>query len=129
MAKTAIKLSEEFVEIAREEGRLMHRSIAAQVEYWASIGRELEVRGALGPAGVRRLLHGQGSIQNLGEADDAFYVSMLAEKLEAIDGSDERPLNDLRAGGHPIASVDKKGKVVVKGAARRSAKARKAESR
>ncbi|HKX46613.1 MAG TPA: hypothetical protein VJP77_07910 [Planctomycetota bacterium] len=67
----AIKLSDEFVEIARDEGRIMHRSIGAQVEYWARLGREIEASGVLGVEGVRRLLSGQGSVQDLGEADDA----------------------------------------------------------
>ena len=113
MAKRAIKISEEFVEIASKEGQLMHRSASAQLEYWAKIGREVEARGALGPSGIRSLLSGHGSVQDLSEADDVLYVSTLAEKLEALDGSDERPLNDLRAGGYPIASADEQGKVVV----------------
>ena len=113
VSKTAIKLSTEFVEIAREEGRLMHRSIAAQVEYWATIGRALEAHGALGPSGVRKLLRGQGSVQGMSTADEALYLNMLSEELEAIDGSDQRLLDDLRSGGYPIASTDEHGKLVV----------------
>ena len=104
MPKT-IKLSEEFVEIARGEGRVMHRSIGAQVEFWAKLGRQVEALGALGPAHVRKLLGGSGTVQDLSEIDGALYTRLLARKLESID--------DLRAGGHPIATADAKGNVVI----------------
>jgi hypothetical protein len=67
----------------------------------------------LGPAGVRRLLEGQGSVQNLTEADLALYLDLLDEKFQSIDGSDTRILDDLRAGGHPIAASDGRGGVVI----------------
>ena len=109
----AIKLSDEFVEIARDEGRIMHRSIGAQVEYWARIGRQVEASGALGVEGVRRLLSGQGSVQDLREADDALYTRELIGELQSLDGSDQRLLDDLRAGGHPIVSADEQGELVI----------------
>ena len=114
MAK-AVKLSEDFVEIARSEGQVMCRSISAQVEYWARLGRLVEASGALGFAGVRRLLAGSGNVQELGEGDDALYVGLLAGKLEALDGSDTRLLDDLEAGGHSIVAENDEGEVVAKG--------------
>lgn len=113
MAGKAIKLSEELVEIAREESTVMRRSVSAQVEYWARLGREVEAAGALGPARVRELLGGKGSVQDLDEADDALYLDALTRKLEALDGSDTRLLDALRAAGYSIASVDEQGRVVV----------------
>lgn len=119
MAK-AVKLSEELIAVARREAKVMYRSIGAQVEYWAKIGREVEASGALGPAGVRKLLHGAGSVQDLSEVNDALYVNLLGQELESLDGSDKRLLDDLRAGGHPIAAMDERGKLVVeKGRPRR----------
>ena len=112
MAK-AVKLSEELIAVARREAKVMYRSIGAQVEYWAKIGREVEASGALGPAGVRKLLHGAGSVQDLSEVNDALYVNLLGQELESLDGSDKRLLDDLRAGGHPIAAMDERGKLVV----------------
>lgn len=67
----------------------------------------------LGPAGVRRLLEGQGSVQDLTEADLPLYLELLDEKLQFIDGSDTRILEELRAGGHPIAASDGHGGVVI----------------
>lgn len=112
MPKT-VKLSEELVAIAREEGRVMRRSIGSQIEYWALIGREVEASGTLGPAGIRKLLDGVGSVQRLTERDTQLYLDLLERKLQGIDGSDTRLLDDLRAGGHPIASLDSDGKVVI----------------
>jgi len=113
----AVKLSEELIAVARREAKVMYRSIGAQVEYWAKIGREVEASGALGPAGVRKLLHGAGSVQDLSEVNDAVYVNLLGQELESLDGSDKRLLDDLRAGGHPIAAMDERGKLVVEKAA------------
>jgi len=36
-APKTIKISEEFVELARREGQIMHRSTGGQVEYWARL--------------------------------------------------------------------------------------------
>ena len=108
-----VKISEAFLEIARAEGRVMHRAIGAQVEYWAKIGRVIESSGVFGPVAVRKLLEGSGSVQDLSEADDALYTDLLTRRLEALDGSDTRLLDDLKSGGHPIASENDQGEVVV----------------
>ena len=113
MAGKAIKLSEELVESAREESAVMRRSVSAQVEYWARIGRRVEATGALGPEGVRRLLAGRGSVQDLAGADDALYLEGLTEELESLDGSDTRLLDALRAAGYTVASVDDDGRLVI----------------
>lgn len=73
----------------------------------------LESQRPLGPAGIRRLLEGQGSVQDLTEADLPLYCELLDEKLQSVDGSDTRILDDLRAGGHPIAASDGHGGVVI----------------
>jgi hypothetical protein len=38
----AVKLSDDLVLDARVVGKLVHRSIAAQVEYWAGLGKAIE---------------------------------------------------------------------------------------
>lgn len=37
-----VKLSDDLIEAAREAAPLAHRSLAAQVEHWASLGRAIE---------------------------------------------------------------------------------------
>jgi hypothetical protein len=110
MART-IKITEELVEIASEEGRVMRRSIGAQVEYWARLGRRIEASGAITSADVRRLLGASGSVQDLDEPGDEAYLGALTAKLESLDGSDARLLDDLRAGGHAVAFEDASGRV------------------
>ena len=113
MASKAIKISEELLHIARTESKIMCRSAGAQVEYWARLGREVESTGALGPAGVRELLSGRGSIQNLLGTDDGLYMNALTERLESLDGSDTRVLDELRKEGRTVASTDADGKLVL----------------
>lgn len=109
MASRSVKLSESFVELAESEGQVMRRSIGAQVEYWAEIGRVVEASGALGIEGVRRLLRGEGTVQQLSAADEPTYVAGLTRMLESLDGSDSRVVDALRAGGFSIASADDDG--------------------
>jgi hypothetical protein len=46
MAKS-IRISDDLYSMARLEAAVMHRSVAQQIEHWASIGQVLEVRGDL----------------------------------------------------------------------------------
>jgi hypothetical protein len=91
----------------------MHRSTGGQVEYWARLGRQIEAMGLLDHERVRAILNGQGSVHDLNPREDAVYVNLLTRKLEALDGSDRRLLNDLKAGGHPVASASEQGEVVI----------------
>ena len=109
---SAIKLRDEFVELARREAKIMHRSIAGQVEHWAVLGRQCE--SLLGSDKVRMVLEGKGSVHDLTPLEDARYIEALGQRLEAIDGSDQRLLQELEQGGHPIAGEDEHGKLVVK---------------
>lgn len=113
MGSRSVKLTESFVEIAESEGQVMRRTIGAQIEYWAEIGREVEASGALGIDGVRRLLAGQGSVQDISDHDEASYLDELTQKLESIDGSSTRVVDSLRTRGFSIASADDRGEVSV----------------
>ena len=112
-APKTIKISEELVSLARREGGIMRRSTGGQVEYWARLGRQIEAMGLLNHERVTAILNGQGSVHELNLSEDALYVDLLTQRLEALDGSDKRILTDLRAGGHPIAFEGKKGEVVI----------------
>lgn len=54
------------------------------------------------------------SIHELNALEDARYIELLTRELEALDGSDQRLLEDLARGGHPIAGEDQTGKIVVR---------------
>ncbi len=46
--RSAVKISERLMALAKQEARGTHRSITAQIEHWASIGRAVEVMLAYG---------------------------------------------------------------------------------
>ncbi len=110
---TAVKLSDEIVETARKEGRLMKRSIAGQVEYWTHLGRLVEASGLLDYESVRAVLDGQGSVQELTPMESDLYLELLGDEIESLDGSDTALLDELAVGGHPIAGEDERGRLVV----------------
>ncbi len=110
----AVKLSDEIIEVARSEAKLMNRSIGGQVEYWASLGRMIEASGALDFSQVRAVLAGGGSVQELTPAEDALYLELLTGELESLDGTDTAIILELEAGQHPIAGEDENGELVVR---------------
>ena len=117
---SAVKLSDEIVDIARKEASVIKRSIAGQVEYWAELGRRVEAAGVVDYVSVRAVLAGQGSVQNLTPAETKLYLDMLGGTVEALDGSDTRRIRRLQKAGHPIGGEDVKGKLVVKRGRKRS---------
>jgi hypothetical protein len=54
---TAVRLSKKIISAAREAGQLQTRSIAAQVEHWARLGRAIENAPRVEKALIDRLLH------------------------------------------------------------------------
>jgi hypothetical protein len=59
----SIRVSDVLFTEAEREARLMHRSIAAQVEHWAGLGRALESAGLTIDA-IRSALRGTGERQD-----------------------------------------------------------------
>ncbi len=109
---SAVKLSDEIVKDARREARLMKRSIAGQVEYWASLGRSIENSGLFSVEQVRAVLNGEGSVQHLTPAEGALYLELLSQKLESLDGTPTTGiLRELEEAGLPIAGEDDEGKL------------------
>lgn len=56
---TAVRLSRELIETARETGALQSRSIAGQIEHWARLGRAIEAAPAIEKALLDSLLLGE----------------------------------------------------------------------
>jgi hypothetical protein len=111
---SAVKLSDEMVALARREARLMKRSIAGQVEYWASLGRAIEAAGLLDAARVRAVLEGEGSVHGLDPEQTRLYLELLGDAAEQLDGSDTRRIRAHERAGHPVAGEDETGKLVVR---------------
>jgi hypothetical protein len=70
----SVKLSSAFVDEVRQEASLLHRSVGAQLEYWARLGRAVENTPGFGVDRVRRALDGRLTLEALSiEAQDAVF--------------------------------------------------------
>jgi hypothetical protein len=84
MAKQAsVKLSSDFLEEARREAGVVHRSVGAQVEYWARLGRALENAPGFGMDRVRQALHGGLRLEDLQRAEQDAVFDYLSAELDA----------------------------------------------
>lgn len=73
----SIKLSTAFVDEARKEAEVLHRSVGAQVEHWAKLGRAYENAPGVGVNQVRAALAGGRKIEDMtAEERDAFYADL-----------------------------------------------------
>ena len=83
MAKQAtVKLSSEFLEEARREAGVVHRSVGAQIEYWARLGRALESAPGFGMDKVRQALHGGLRLDDLRAAEQDAVFDYLSAELD-----------------------------------------------
>jgi ParD-like antitoxin of type II ParDE toxin-antitoxin system len=71
----SIKLSTAFIDEARKEAEVLHRSVGAQVEHWAKLGRAFENAPGVGIDRVREALKGgRLKIEDLtAEEQDQFF--------------------------------------------------------
>ena len=65
----SIKLSADFVDDARAEAEIAHRSAGAQVEYWAKLGRAFENAPDFTVDRAREMLTGQKMLDGLSAAE------------------------------------------------------------
>lgn len=100
---SAIKLSAEFVELARGEGRVMGRSIAGQVEHWARLGRAVERAPGFAYARIHAALSAQTGIDELTPDEQGVALAELEEYLEQLPRDRDAPFfAKLRAAGAPV---------------------------
>ncbi|WP_374471097.1 hypothetical protein [Phenylobacterium sp.] len=71
----SVKLSADFLDEARREAEVFNRSLGAQVEHWARLGRMFEAAPGVGVDRVREALQGRLSFDAMNAAErDAFFV-------------------------------------------------------
>lgn len=104
----SIKLSGVFVEEARREAEVCHRSVSAQVEHWAQLGRAIENTPGFSLERVRQAIKGQLRFEALpsGPARDGF----LAELSSAFDNPDAETRNHFATLGMREGAVGSDGK-------------------
>ena len=102
MAKS-VRLSDELVNNASQEGRFLKRSAAGQIEYWAEIGKLVEQTGCFSLSRIRSFQEGHVSI------DDLTPDERIAASRSLFDQLAEAPnragvINELKNSEHPYYS-------------------------
>jgi hypothetical protein len=78
----SVKLSSDFVDEARQEASTLHRSVGAQVEYWAKLGRAIENAPGFNIHQAREALAG-GKLDGLSVAQQDLLLDRLGEDFDA----------------------------------------------
>jgi hypothetical protein len=68
-AALTVKMDRTFVRQAQREAAVLRRSVGAQLEYWARLGRAIENSPAFSREKVRKALEGTLTVDDLGEVD------------------------------------------------------------
>jgi len=86
----SVKLSGDLVDQARKEAQVVHRSVGAQVEYWARLGRAVENTPGFGIDKVRQALEGNLKLEDLSEAEQDAV-------MDAFGAEFDNPSTELKA--------------------------------
>lgn len=103
-----VKVSETLASYARDEAAAADRSLAAQIEHWAVLGRAAEkLLGHREVMALKRL--GGGAVASVGSPR-----ARIERALEALARSDDREaiVARVRAAGGPRFGVDERGQFV-----------------
>jgi hypothetical protein len=79
----SVKLSTEFLDDARREAEAFKRSVAAQVEHWARIGRAVENTPGVTAHRVRDALSGRAKFEHLTTVEQTAFLEELGGEWDA----------------------------------------------
>lgn len=82
-AHKTVKLDSSFVEKARQEADLFHRSVGGQIEYWARLGRAVEGSAFFSHDRIRAALAGEMTVEHLTAPERAAFFDRLGDALAA----------------------------------------------
>lgn len=100
-----VKLSDALISAARETAPLAHRSLAAQVEHWASLGRAIEGSLTAGQAAaLKQAVQGSAPVVS-GKAAAQSLADALGAALRPEWGAGVREA--LAQSPHPVYGTDK----------------------
>ena len=109
-ATTPVRLDREIDAAARDEARLMSRSVAEQISHWARLGRELERSPGVSLSQVQAVLRGQASYDALNVPEQAIvrtaWAEAIAERRAGLNLAEV-----FEAEGHTYAELDEKGEI------------------
>lgn len=104
MAKS-VRLSDELVNNASQEGRFLKRSAAGQIEYWAEIGKLVEQTGCFSLSRIRSFQEGHVSIDDLTPDERIAASRSLFDQLAEAPNR-EGVINELKSSEHPYYSAN-----------------------
>jgi hypothetical protein len=107
----SIKLSSAFVDEARKEAETLHRSVGAQVEHWARLGRAFENTPGFDIRKVRGVLEGQLKIEDLTVAEQDRFFEEWGEAFGKPDPKVEAYYAELGAREGAVG-MDESGHIV-----------------
>jgi hypothetical protein len=107
----SVKLSAPFVEEARREADTVHRSLGAQVEYWARLGRAYESAPGVGVGRVREALEGRLTFEELLADDPEKAVTELGAVFDD-PGPETRAYYATLGAREGAVGDDEKGRLV-----------------
>jgi len=81
----SVKLSTDLLNVARREAETFNRSLGAQVEHWARIGRLAETAPGIGAAEVQRLLDGTFRVEDLPPTTRAAFWEHMRDAFMSPD--------------------------------------------
>jgi len=107
-----VKLSDELVREARDEARIVNRSITGQIEHWATLGKAVEVM--LKMSDIRALKHRQFTTDESSTASG--IRSRVLEAIHQVVSTPDRNAvrRHIAAAGRPIyeSDPDRPGRIV-----------------
>lgn len=80
MANSPIRVSDDLIEQAEKQTKLSYRSLQKQIEFWAQIGKEVELN--MTAADVAALVNGEAQIKILRKISEPVEFDGVFEELE-----------------------------------------------
>jgi hypothetical protein len=107
---SALKLSDDLVSSARNEGRVASRSATQQVEHWARVGRMVERAGALDTRRLRAALQADLALDELAPRERLAVLGEMEALVFRPEG--DADLRDrLLASATPKSGLDERGRL------------------
>ncbi len=119
----SVKISADFLEEARAEAEAALRSVGAQVEYWARLGRAVEQMPGFTIERARAALNGELKLEQLASAaEQDFALEQLAVRFDRPDDQVRAHYAAIGARAGAVGTDGKGGVIRRQPRARRRAK-------
>ena len=102
----SVKFTARFVDEARHEAALLHRSVAGQIEHWAALGRAVEQAPGVTIDHVRAALRGTFSVDDLTAEEQEAFFDLLGDHLDTPSATAKDFFAARRRGGGGVGLDD-----------------------